>query len=255
MNAYDKKSKYQLLDEVGFREHFQADSWSDFNLQFFNGLAPKYDRLNEVLSLGQHQRIKRSAIRRLNIHAGAKILDVCTGSGDTAMMMAKAHPEAHVIGVDVSEKMLEIARQKTQGLANVEFRLADAMHLPFEQGCFDVALISFGLRNLEDLKFGLLEMKRVTREGGVVSNLDLGQPPKGFLEWVHQVYFRTFVPWLGKTFFHRGEFNSFAYLPTSGKYFPSQQELAEIFKELGFCRVARHDFMLGSISQQLGFVP
>ena len=250
--GYDKNAKYRLLDEVGFRKYFNADTWEEFNRQFFDGLAPKYDRLNEVLSLGQHQRIKRTAIRNLGIQSGAKILDVCTGSGDTAIMMAQAYPDARVTGVDVSEKMLEIARTRASGIPNVEFRLANAMHLPFENGSFDRVLISFGLRNLDDLRAGLAEMKRVTRLGGLVSNLDLGKPPEGFLTWVHQVYFRKFIPWLGKTFFHRGEFNSFGYLPTSGKYFPSQAGLVGIFQELGFSDVRRVDFMLGAISQQIG---
>jgi len=251
---YDKNAKYRLLDEVGFRKYFKADTWEEFNRQFFDGLAPKYDRLNEVLSLGQHRRIKRAAIRHLQIQGRAKILDVCTGSGDMAIMMARAYPDASVIGVDVSEKMLEIARKRAQGIGNVQFRTADAMRLPFEKGYFDRVLISFGLRNLDDLRAGLSEMKRVTRPGGFVSNLDLGRPPDGFLAWVHQVYFRNFIPWLGKTFFHRGEFNSFGYLPTSGKYFPPQAELVKIFQCLGFSGVQRYDFMLGSISQQIGQV-
>lgn len=251
---YDKSEKFRLLDEVGFRDYFKAETWEEFNCQFFDGLAPKYDRLNEILSLGQHQRIKRTAIRHLRIQPGAKLLDVCTGSGDTAIMMARAYPDTHVIGVDVSEKMLEIARERANGIKNVEFRVANAMRLPFEDVSFDRVLISFGLRNLEDLRAGLLEMKRVTRSGGFVSNLDLGRPPAGFLTWVHQVYFRKFIPWLGKTFFHRGEFNSFGYLPNSGKYFPSQAGLVGIFQELGFSSVCRYDFMLGAISQQVGRV-
>ncbi len=255
MVEYDKNAKLRLLEEVGFKEHFKAETWEEYNRQFFDGLAPKYDRLNEVLSLGQHQRIKRTAIRDLGIKPGAKVLDVCTGSGDTAIMIGKTYPDASVIGVDVSEKMLAIARDRAKGLKNVEFRSANAMKLPFADGSFDRVLISFGLRNLEDLKSGLLEMKRVTRPGGFVSNLDLGRPPEGFLSWVHQVYFRGFIPWLGKTFFHRGEFNSFGYLPNSGKYFPSQAGLAAIFSELGFSNVRRRDFMLGAISQQTGEVP
>ena len=250
--GYDKNAKYRLLEEVGFRDHFKAETWEEFNRQFFDGLAPKYDRLNEVLSLGQHQRIKRAAIRHLQIRPGEKILDVCTGSGDTAIMMARAYPDAYVIGIDVSKEMLKIARERAIGINNLEFRSANAMSLPFENGSFDRVLISFGLRNLDDLRVGLSEMKRVTRPGGVVSNLDLGKPPEGLLSWVHQVYFRKFIPWLGKTFFHRGEFNSFGYLPTSGKYFPSQAGLVSIFQELGFSNVRRYDFMLGAISQQTG---
>lgn len=252
--VYDKKDKYKLLDEVGFRDHFQAETWPEFNRQFFDGLAPKYDALNEVLSLGQHHRIKETAIRRIHIQSGQRILDLCTGSGDVAIWIAKNFPGCEVIGGDVSQKMLEIAKRRGAGLKNLQFQTADCMQLPFEDASFDTVIVSFGLRNLDDLKAGLLEMKRVVKPGGLVMNLDLGRPKNKFLQWVHTVYFRKFVPFLGKHIFHRGEFNSFAYLPTSGKYFPDQRALAEIFKELGFRDVRCHDYMLGSIAQQIASV-
>ncbi len=251
---YDKKAKYKLLNEVGFTDHFKADSWPEFNRQFFDGLAPKYDALNEVLSLGQHQRIKRAAIQRIGIKPGDRVLDLCTGSGDIALWIAKHYPRCEVIGADVSQKMLEIASRRGSQFSNLKFQTADSMQLPFANESFDVVIVSFGLRNLDDLKKGLLEMKRVARLGGKVVSLDLGKPQGGFLYWVHKIYFQTFVPLLGKYIFHRGEFNSFAYLPTSGKYFPNQRELVAVFRELGYHDVSNHDFMLGAIAQQIARV-
>lgn len=252
--AYDKTAKHKLLDEVGFRDHFKADSWAEFNRQFFDGLAPKYDRLNEVLSLGQHHRIKQEAIRKLGIKPGDRILDLCTGSGDVAIWIAKNFPGCEVIGGDVSQKMLEIARVRAGNLKNVSFQTADCMNLPFDSGSFDFVIVSFGLRNLDDLTVGLAEMKRVAKAGGKVMNLDLGRPANKFLQGIHEIYFRKFVPLLGKYIFHRGEFNSFAYLPTSGKYFPNQRELTAIFREVGFREVDNFDYMLGSIAQQIAVV-
>lgn len=251
---YDKKDKYKLIDEVGFRKYFQAESWPEFNRQFFDGLAPKYDKLNEVLSLGQHHRIKQQAIRKMGIKNGDRVLDLCTGSGDVAIWIARQYPQCEVVGGDVSLKMLEIATQRGAGLKNLTFQTADGMRLPFSDQSFDHVIVSFGLRNLDDLKTGLLEMKRVTRCGGQVMNLDLGRPQGDFLRAVHEVYFRKIIPFIGKHIFHRGEFNSFAYLPNSGKYFPNQRELVAIFSELGFCDVQNFDYMLGSIAQQLARV-
>ncbi|MFZ5801533.1 MAG: ubiquinone/menaquinone biosynthesis methyltransferase [Candidatus Omnitrophota bacterium] len=252
--SYDKTLKYRLIEEVGFKDHFKADRWQDYNRQFFDGLAPKYDRLNEVLSLGQHRRVKQKALSRIGIRSGWKILDLCTGSGDMAIFLGRRYPDCEILGADVSEKMLEIARRRGKGLPNVRFVNEDTMSLRFPDRTFDLVLISFGLRNLDDLKAGLLEMKRVAKPGGFVVNLDLGQPPAGFFRWGHRLFFHHLIPFLGKTVFHRGEFNSFRYLPTSSKYFPSQSELVTIFEAMGFKDVKRYDYMFGGISQQIGQV-
>lgn len=251
---YDKTAKYQLLEEVGFKKHFSAKDWPEYNRQFFDGLAPKYDALNQVLSLCQHQRFKKKAIRNIKIKPGARILDICTGSGDMAISIAKRYPSSWVTGVDVSIPMLELAAKRSKGLPNIEFRRADALELPFRDQHFDVSLISFGLRNLDDLKLGLTEMKRVTKAGGQVVNLDLGLPENPVLKTIHEFYFRKFVPLLGRFIFHRHEFNSFHYLPASGKYFPSQRQLMEIFSEIGFVPIEKYDFMLGAVSQQIATV-
>lgn len=249
-----KNKKEELIEAVGFRKHFQAEKWEDFNRQFFDGLAPKYDRLNEVLSLGQHMRYKKDLVRSANLKPGQKVLDLCTGSGDITLLIAAEHPEVEVVGLDASSKMLEIAKERTKQFPQISFTQGDVLNLVFEDNTFDVTVISFGLRNLANIEAGIEEMKRVTKKGGLILNLDLGRPENAFLEWVHKVYFRTFIPFLGKTIFHRGEFNSFAYLPKSGDYFPVQRELVEIFKKLGLSNVERKDYMLGSISQQKGVV-
>jgi len=247
-------SKLELIQKLEFGKYFNADSWEEYNRQFFDGLAPKYDRLNEILSLGQHRRYKKSAIKSLGIKNGEKILDLCTGSGDLALFVAQRFPDCQVVGLDASEKMLDIARKRGEGLRNVRFIKGDVLDLEFSDNEFDAVLISFGLRNLSDIKEGILEMKRVARPGGRILNLDLGRPNGSFLSWIHKIYFRTFIPFLGKALFHRGEFNSFAYLPTSGQYFPPQDRLIEIFRELGLRDVRKRDYMLGAISQQMGIV-
>lgn len=252
--ADEKDKKLELIDRLEFRKYFKAEKWEDFNRQFFDGLAPKYDKLNEVLSLGQHTRYKKEMIESADIKDGDRILDLCTGSGDIALFIAQKYPNCKIVGIDASEKMLEIARERTAGLKNVQFQKGDVLDLDFQENEFDVTIISFGLRNLADIEKGILEMKRVTREGGRILNLDLGRPSGAFLTWVHKLYFRTFIPFLGRTFFHRGEFNSFAYLPTSGQYFPAQQQLVEIFEKLGLRDVTRRDYILGSISRQVGTV-
>ncbi len=251
---YDKNAKLELINRIGFKEHFKADSWEDFNKKFFDGLAPKYDALNEVLSLGQHKRIKKKAAQRLEILPNTKILDLCTGSGDLAIQIAEKNPSCEVVGADVSEKMLEIARERGKHLKNLEFKVGDALNLPFEDNAFDVLTIGFGIRNMADLEKGLEEIKRVVKAGGKFTTLDLGKPKGWFLNFIYRIHFLTIVPFLGKTIFHRGEFNSFKYLPESSKHFPAQERLVELFELHGFKNVKNYNYMLGSIAQQIAVV-
>lgn len=251
---YDMKKKFELLDTVGFKKYFKAEKWEDFNRQFFDGLAPKYDRLNEVLSFGQHHRYKRHAVKSAGIKPGDRILDLCTGSGDLAIYIAKHYPSCEIIAVDASGKMLEIARERAAGLNQIRFQKGDALKLEFADDFFDVTMIGFGLRNLLDLKAGLKEIKRVTKPGGRVVNLDLGKPRGRFLKWIHKIYFLKFIPFLGRAIFHRHEFNSFKYLPESGQYFPPQEALVEIFEEAGYRNVTNRNFMLGAVAEQVAYV-
>lgn len=248
---FDKTEKYRLLDEAGFKKYFKAETWADYNRQFFDGLAPKYDRLNEVLSFGRHRQIKKKALAELPIGAGDAVLDLCTGSGDIALFLGEKFPDCSITAGDVSEKMLEIARARTKSLKNVRIDRADVLNLPYADASFDFTVISFGLRNLDDLERGIREMKRVTKPGGMIMNLDLGVPSNGFLKAVHELYFRRWIPFLGKVLFHRGEFNSFYYLPNSGRYFPEQSKLVRIFESAGLMLARRRDYILGSISQQI----
>lgn len=257
MIQYDKNKKLALLEEVEFTKHFQENQWAAYNRRFFNGLAQKYDALNEVLSMGQQKRFKRKAIARLNIRSSSKILDVCTGSGDMAILMAKTYPNSHITAIDFSENMLQIAKAKAQQAKceNIQFVQGDAMNMPFDDNSFDAIFVGFGLRNLTCLQDGLKELKRVAKSGATVSSLDMGKPKGAFLKAIYHIHFETIIPFLGKTLFHRGEFNSFAYLAHSNKYFPSPQELVELFREQGFTNVKNINYMLGAVAQQIAQVP
>lgn len=246
--------KDDLITAAGFSKYFAAGTWEEYNKQFFDGLAAKYDALNQVLSCSMHLSVKKKAVNNVSIPRRGRVLDICTGSGDIAILIARENPTCRVIGVDVSQNMLAIARKKAQGLTNVEFRTADALRLPFQDRQFDVTFMSFGLRNLADIPRGIQEMKRVTRRGGVVTNLDLGKPNTALTRWLYRTYFETLIPLLGRHVFHRNEFNSFQYLPASNKGFPSPDELMEIFKDSGLIHVRGHNFMLGGISQQIASI-
>lgn len=256
MNHYDKDQKLALLDEVEFTKYFKENSWSAYNQRFFNGLAAKYDALNVVLSLGCQKRFKRKAIGHLGLSRDAevKILDVCTGSGDMALMMAKAFPKAQITALDFSEQMLVEARRKADkaNCHDIRFIQGDAMQMPFKDQSFDVVFIGFGLRNLTCVEQGLQELARVAKPGAVVSSLDMGKPKGFLLKNLYHLHFETLIPFLGRHIFHRGEFNSFAYLSRSNRYFPGQDQLVPLFEQNGFEKVRNINYMFGAVAQQVG---
>lgn len=253
MKKYDKS---RLIDDAGFARYFQAASWEEYNRKFFDALAPRYDFLNTIISFGFHDRFKKSAIEKIPVPANARVLDLCTGSGDIAVALAQRYPGISVDAVDASEKMLELAWSKAYkaGVSRrIIFRQGDVMCLPYPDNHFDIVVISFGLRNLMDIPSAIKEFRRVTRCGGVFVNIDLGKPRGFFRMRLYNIYFRRLIPFLGKHIFHRGEFNSFQYLSASNDYFPSPEALIKICLDAGFEHPKIYDHMLGGVSQQIAW--
>lgn len=222
--------------------------------KMFDKIAKNYDKLNDIISLKMHINIKKKAILNAQLMSDSKVLDICTGTGDIAIYLAKnVAIQGQVIGADFSENMLSLAKAKAekQNINNLDFINADALNLPFEDGEFDACFISFGLRNLTDLKKGLMEMKRVTKKGGFIINLDTGKP-QGVIKFFHDLFFFKLVPILGRIF--NGDSSPYKYLPQSTKNFPSPTELVKIFEEIGLKNIRKFDFLFGAISEQIGEV-
>ena len=220
--------------------------------EMFNNIAKNYDKLNNIISLKMQLRVKKKAINNIALKSDSKVLDICCGTGDIAIYIGKnIVKNGKVIGIDFSENMLAIAKGKSLGLKNIEFMLGDALNLPFKDDEFDASFISFGLRNLTDIEKGLSEMKRVTKQGGLIVNIDTGKP-KGFFKLLFNLYFFHIVPVIGKLF--NGNSTPYKYLPQSTKNFPSGDELVGKFKDLGLSNVKKYDFLFGTISQQVGEV-
>jgi demethylmenaquinone methyltransferase/2-methoxy-6-polyprenyl-1,4-benzoquinol methylase len=199
----------------------------------FNAIAHRYDLLNRVLSLGNDQRWRRLLVESLALKPGQRALDLATGTADVAIQVARRHPEVKVVGVDPSEKMLEIGRVKVAELglqARLELQLGDGQQLPFEDNSFDAACIAFGIRNVPDRPRALREMARVVRPGGRVSVLELSEPQGALARFhVHQV-----VPRLGALLSGAQEYR---YLQSSIAVFPPAEEFGAMMEEAGLRRV------------------
>lgn len=212
----------------------------------FDRIAERYDLLNRILSVGIDRGWRRQAVRALALGDDAEVLDVATGTGDLAIDIARATPGARVRGIDPSGGMLEIGRRKVSGLAlddRVVLEAGDAQALPFEDDRFDGCSIAFGIRNVPDRLLGLKEMARVTRPGGRVVVLELGEPKRGLLGKLARLHIRQIVPRVGALLSGAKEYR---YLQTSVAAFPEPDEFERMMVQAGLRPVERRPLTFGS---------
>jgi demethylmenaquinone methyltransferase / 2-methoxy-6-polyprenyl-1,4-benzoquinol methylase len=211
----------------------------------FDRIAGRYDLMNSVMSAGLHHRWRSRAADFTELGAGDSALDVCCGTGDLALeLKRRVGSKGSVTGLDFSEPMLELAREKSQQLGlDVSYRHGNALELPFEDGTFEAATVGFGVRNLVNLHNGIAEMARVVRPGGHVVILEITTPQRPPLSWFYGVWFDRIVPMLGAV---AGDRDAYSYLPQSVRRFPPAPKLAELMHDVGL-RQVRYLLMAGGI--------
>ena len=200
----------------------------------FTSIAPRYDFLNHLLSMNVDRlwwRRTAGAFAAVLQRPGARVLDLCCGTGDMAFaLLRQARGETTILGADFSHAMLQRASAKGQG-TRLRWIEADALHLPFPDQYFDLLTSAFGFRNLADYDAGLCEILRVLKPGGECAILDFGEP-KGLLGKVYRVYFRHVLPAIGTLI--SGVRGPYAYLPSSVERFPSPDQMLARMREAGF---------------------
>ncbi|HLU66954.1 MAG TPA: ubiquinone/menaquinone biosynthesis methyltransferase, partial [Kofleriaceae bacterium] len=199
----------------------------------FDRIARRYDLLNRVLSLGLDRAWRRRTAAALELGAAPRVLDLATGTGDLALAILRRHPDATVVGIDPSAAMLAIARDKIarRGLArSVELQVGIAEQLPLADASVDAVTIAFGLRNVPDRERALREMARVTRPGGRVAVLELGEPRGRVLGPLARFHIHRVVPRLGALLSGAREYR---YLERSIAAFPPPEEVAAMMVRAG----------------------
>ena len=190
----------------------------------FDRIAGVYDRMNAVMTVGMHDDWRKRSADLAELSPGERALDVATGTGDLAIELERrVRPGGEVVGVDFSERMLELARGKAETLPGIRFEQGNALELAFGDAEFDAVTVGFGARNFSDLRRGVAEMARVTKPGGRVVVLEFTTPRKPPLSWFFSLWFDRAVPRLGRL---AGDPDAYSYLPASVRRFPDPRGLA-----------------------------
>ena len=216
----------------------------------FDRVAPRYDFLNRVLSLRRDVGWRRRAVAAARLGPGERALDVGTGTGDLAFdLLAVSDPTARVTGVDLSDRMVALARQRaaSRGFAErYDTARADGQRLPYADASFDRVVASFAVRNFGDLAAGLREMRRVLRSGGRAVILELSTPPNPILRFVYGVYFGRLVPRIAALL--GGDEAAYGYLPRSVAAFPAPERVATLLRDAGFAQVRFERLTFGAVT-------
>jgi demethylmenaquinone methyltransferase/2-methoxy-6-polyprenyl-1,4-benzoquinol methylase len=214
--------------------------------QMFDGIAFRYDFLNHFLSLGIDKGWRRKALKYLQPDHPKSILDIATGTADLAILEARMLYPEKVIGVDISQGMLDLGVQKVRQVNlsdKITLQLADSESLPFSNNSFDAVTSAFGVRNFENLEKGLSEMSRVLKPGGKAVILEFASPTVFPVKQFFHLYFRYITPWIGKWVARSKE--AYSYLPKSVKAFPQNETMVEILKQNGFRQAGCRSLTLG----------
>ncbi len=219
----------------------------------FSAIAPKYDFLNRLLSLGRDRIWRREAVSRIRPARGGRHLDVATGTADVALEILKQKGEgAYVAGSDISVEMMRIGREKARRPGKswrIAFVRAPCESLPFRDAVFDSATAAFGIRNVADRERGLREMCRVVRPGGQVVVLEFSKPRGTVFGALYRFYFSRVLPRIGGLFSMR---SAYTYLPESVREFPSSSEFSGMMRAAGCDTVEHRPLTFGIVTLYVG---
>ncbi|MCL2005945.1 MAG: bifunctional demethylmenaquinone methyltransferase/2-methoxy-6-polyprenyl-1,4-benzoquinol methylase UbiE [Planctomycetaceae bacterium] len=238
--------------------------------RMFGTIAPRYDLINRILTLGIDSRWRRNTAQMLLNEQTSEgdVLDVCCGTGELSLafhkIIVKRHPKQqdpqsaprnsvncsttrNVIGIDFSPEMIAVAHAKTRNQSGLHFAEGDALHLPFENNRFAVVAVAFGLRNVCDPQRSLAEMIRVCKPGGLVAVLDFSMPTLPIVRQCYRFYFRTVLPCLGQ-WLGKNQDEAYHYLPASVLQFDKPEQLGERLQQQGVCDVRMLPMTLGIVT-------
>ena len=220
--------------------------------QMFGRIAPRYDLLNRIMTLGQDVRWRKEAVRRLEVAEKAVLLDVGSGTGDIAREISKQCSVVSIVACDFTREMVVIGKSRSAN-SRIDWVIADAMNLPFQKNTFDGVISGFLLRNVPDVVQAIAEQYRVLKVDGKMVALDTTPPRPGFLRPLVEFHLHYIIPLLGRMI--AGDVEAYKYLPDSTENFLSAEILARRMTEAGYKRVAFVRRMLDTMAIHWGEKP
>lgn len=226
--------------------------------QMFGSIARVYDPLNTILSFNFDKSWRKFAVKVSAVAPDARVLDVCTGTGDLAIAYSRVlHGDGRVVGSDFCHEMVRLADHKLKK-RNLSGKIrvieADTLHLPFQDNSFHVSAVAFGIRNVADLRAGITEMVRITAPGGRVVILEFSQPINPVFKAIYYYYFKRILPLIGKLI-SRSKYNAYSYLPSSVLSFPDRYGLRAQMEYCGLVNVKIYSRTLGVVTVHVGQKP
>lgn len=223
--------------------------------EMFDDIAPRYDFLNHLLSFHIDKIWRRKTSKLVASHQPSEILDVATGTGDLAIRMAKDCPGARIKGIDLSEAMLELGKNKVNKKKLrqcIKLQVGDAAQIPFPDNTFDAVTSAFGVRNFENIDKGLSEMLRVCKNSGMIAILEFSHPKKGIVSPFYNFYSRHVLPFIGKTLSKHP--TAYRYLPESVASFPESDVFMKSLQNSGLTETGMKQFHQGIATLYYGKV-
>lgn len=219
--------------------------------EVFEKISGNYDKMNSVISFQQHKKWREDTMIRMNVKPGSTTLDVCCGTADWTVSMGHAvGKEGKAIGLDFSQNMLNVGKEKVKDFPQIELIHGNAMELPFPENTFDYVTIGFGLRNVPDYMQVLKEINRVLKPGGMFVCLETSQSELPVYKQLFRFYFKFIMPVFGK--FFAKSYKEYSWLQESAKDFPGMKTLAKMLEQAGFMNVEFKPYSGGAAARHIG---
>lgn len=221
--------------------------------QMFDSIAPAYDFMNRCMTMGIDKLWRRKAVRLVAKTHPQQLLDVATGTGDLAIQLCRSIGAKKIVGIDLSNGMLEIGRRKVaeKGLdGGIELQQGDCLDLQFADGSFDAVTVAYGVRNFEHLEQGYAEMYRVLAPGGMLCVVELSTPTNPLIKFFYDIYTRRIIPFIGRS--KSKDARAYSYLPESIAAVPQGESMLQIMRRVGFTDCRAISMTFGTCSIYIG---
>jgi ubiquinone/menaquinone biosynthesis methyltransferase len=239
--------------ELDLREHITSkEKKQRYVNRLFDTIASRYDFFTAFMSYGMDRGWKRALVQALNIKGGEAALDIACGTGDITFAIARQLNSGQVIGLDITQGMLDIAESKRRDAlsANVSFHRADIMRMPFADETFHYVTGGYALRNVPDVEGALVEIKRVLKPGGRFISLDFGHPNNALYRWLYIRYLIVVGSAVGLIM--HGDPDTYRYIPETLKLYPGQRGVREMMERAGFVDTGYREFGGGIMAINYG---